>query len=512
MKILQRGQNCWRIGKVRDAGLLIDGRDYYRAFYQAACAARRYILIAGWQFDSEVCLLRGEDAHSANGELYLLPFLNSLCERNPSLQVYLLAWDFNMLYALKREFLQAWWFNWTTSQRLRFRFDSSHPLGASHHQKFVVIDGRIGFVGGMDICSGYWDDREHRTRHPHRLNADKKCYQPRHDVQAYFIGPAVVELARLFKQRWRFAGGGRLRLPARCRTPVQIEPTVRIAANTIALSRTQGRTILPEQSSVREIRALYKDAIAEAENLIYIESQYFSARAVYNALNARMRAHGRSRLQIVIMLPRQPEAFFEEIGLGTTQAKYLRWLMRTAQRTGHAFGVYNSRAAGRNLRRVKTYIHSKLMIVDDRFLTVGSANASNRSMGFDSELNVCFEAGNGDWALIQSIRDARASLLAEHCGLIADQDLERLSNAEDLVAFLESVAQRRRSRLCHHKAIKNALSEWVTKWTPHSLLIDPRESALAERIHEVISTDRNGLFARGIVALNKWLYGKRKPS
>jgi phospholipase D1/2 len=512
MNILRPGENCWLTGEVRRAGLLIDGRDYYRAFYSAARAARRYILIAGWQFDSEVCLLRGNDANGADGELCLLPFLNLLCERNESLRVYLLAWDFSILYALKREFLQAWWFNWTSHRRLRFRFDSSHPLGACHHQKFAVIDGHIGFVGGMDICSGYWDDREHRVKHRHRLNSDKKCYQPRHDLQAYLVGPAVMALTRLFERRWRFSGGGRLRLPAPRRTRAEIEPSVSIAAKTVAISRTQGRTTIPQQSSVREIRALYKGAIMAAEKLIYIESQYFSARAVYNALTARMRAKGRPRLQIVFMLPRQPEAFLEEIGLGSTQARYLRWLMQTARRTGHALGVYNSRATGKNLRRVKTYIHSKLMIVDDRFLTVGSANTSNRSMGFDSELNVSFEAGDGDRALARSIREARVSLLAEHCGLVAEGDLERLVNAKDLVAFLESVTQRARARLRHHHAVKNALSEWVAKWTPHSLLIDPRESVLAERIHEVISADRDGLFARGIVALNKWLYGQQKPS
>lgn len=72
--------------------MLIDGRDYYRAFYQAARTAERYILIAGWQFDSTARLLRGDDAQEADGEIQFLPFLNELCERNPSLSIYILAW------------------------------------------------------------------------------------------------------------------------------------------------------------------------------------------------------------------------------------------------------------------------------------------------------------------------------------------------------------------------------------------------------------------------------------
>ena len=40
---------------MEEAGVLVDASDYYRAFFHAARAARRYIVIAGWQFDSEVC-------------------------------------------------------------------------------------------------------------------------------------------------------------------------------------------------------------------------------------------------------------------------------------------------------------------------------------------------------------------------------------------------------------------------------------------------------------------------
>ena len=59
------------------------------------------------------------------------------------------------------------------------------------------------------------------------------------------------------------------------------------------------------------------------------------------------------------------------------------------------------------------------MIVDDRFLTVGSCNTSNRSMGMDTELNISWEtAGEGDKALAQAIHEVRVNLLAEHCGLL----------------------------------------------------------------------------------------------
>ena len=69
---------------MEETGLLVDGRDYYRAFYQAAQQARRYILIAGWQFDSAVPLLRGRDRRGVRLRVRLLPFLKTLCEANPT--------------------------------------------------------------------------------------------------------------------------------------------------------------------------------------------------------------------------------------------------------------------------------------------------------------------------------------------------------------------------------------------------------------------------------------------
>ena len=97
--IINVGTNCWDVASAEQTGLLIDGRNYYRAFYQAARAAKRYILISGWQFDSDVMLLRGKDATDGD-EVCLLSFLNGLCEKNEKLQIYILAWNFNAVYGI----------------------------------------------------------------------------------------------------------------------------------------------------------------------------------------------------------------------------------------------------------------------------------------------------------------------------------------------------------------------------------------------------------------------------
>src|SRR5687767_2069522 len=200
--ILAAGRNCWSAGAPVDAsGLLVDGRDYYLAFHDAARQAKRYILIAGWRFNSDVRLLRGADAERNGGEVQFLPFLNELCVKHPGLRIYILAWDFSVIYAHEWELFQRSKFQQAPHGRLQFRFDSEHAVGASHHQKFAVIDGVTGFVGGLDFNSDDWDDRRHLAFNPHRSDSGKEPHHPYHDIQTYLAGPAARDLAAYFETR-----------------------------------------------------------------------------------------------------------------------------------------------------------------------------------------------------------------------------------------------------------------------------------------------------------------------
>src|ERR1700712_4045958 len=97
--LLDNNNLVWRKHEVDQVGLLVDANVYYRQFYHAALSAKRSILLAGWQFDSDVALLRGEDAKNAPGPVTLIKFLNYLCEQQPGLQIRILAWDFHIVFA-----------------------------------------------------------------------------------------------------------------------------------------------------------------------------------------------------------------------------------------------------------------------------------------------------------------------------------------------------------------------------------------------------------------------------
>jgi phospholipase D1/2 len=491
-RILQSPRNVWCETSVDAFGLLVDGSDYYRAFYQAAQEAESYILMTGWQFDTDACLLRGDEARDAALPVTLLPFLDALCQRNENLRLYLLAWDFHHVFALERQWLQELRFNWTTSKRLQFIFDSKHHDEGAHHQKFVVIDGRLSFLGGLDLCDQRWDERTHKDPNPLR-DSRGQPHKPFHDVQAYLLGKDVsARLAELFTHRWQAAGGDKIDLPdlpVRS-TSYRPEGAVVVDAGSVALSRTDVFGVPTGTRNCREICDLHLDAIAAARQLIYVETQYFSSEELGAALVSRLRATDETTLDVVLVLNDKAETFKEEVAVGLAQAKNILDVRRAVEGTRHRLGIYYTvpETQGAEPERA-TYIHSKLLIVDDRFLSVGSANWTNRSTSVDTELNASVETEDVGDALAHSIRKARLDLIAEHLGVT-----EPLSDeADGLVSALDRRARERDGRLRLHPSPTEGERKALEVIDPQQLPFDP--SALEARDED------KSIFVGGIGAL-----------
>lgn len=478
--VLRPGRNVWREVATPASGVIVDAADYYYAFYWAARQARRSILISGWQFDSGVTLLRGADA-PAGAEVRFLKFLDGLCESNPALHICILAWDFHMVFAGEREWMQRVYFHWMTNKRFHFRFDDAPMAGGSHHQKFVVVDGRLAFLGGMDVCEARWDDRCHRAVNPVRLSRGRP-QKPYHDVQMYMAGgEASAVLEELFFDRWRRSGGTPPSLAAALPKGEahRLRNAIHFGAGRIALSRTDPRE---DGAAVREVERLFADGIAAAERLLYIETQYFSSVRMYDALAARMRDATRARLQIVVVVNERAEALKEEIAVGLRQVKNIEGLRAVAAETGHDLGCYYSVCADASEDTFRaTYIHSKLMVVDDRFLTVGSANFTNRSMGVDSELHASWETTDAsDRKLVRSIRRVRVSLLAEHSGLSGVTTVRHLARIDGLVRRLNDNAARPGARLLQHGPPTEMQKAALSIVDPEDLPFDPGSSRVED--------------------------------
>ncbi len=493
-RLLVPGRTCWVRAPVTSAGLLIDGRDYFRAFYRAAEQAQRYLLLAGWQFDSDVPLLRGDDADGAALPIRLLPFLRALCKRRPELRVYLLCWDYSPAFYFQREWIQDLRFNGLHRGPIRFRFDDRHAIGASHHQKFVVVDGSLGFVGSMDLCNGRWDEREHPAVCAPRGEPDgRDASGPYHEAQACFSGPAVAELQALFGARWKSAGGGDLELPPPSEhAGLPFRPTLRIAAREVGFSRTMARTLVPEQPAVGEIRHLYADALRSAERVVYLENQYFGSRCVYDALLRRFRQTKRPRLNVVMVYPKQMHSLTEELSMGPPQARLFRRLTAAAAAFGHRIGIFYSTSLCPDGSEAPRYIHSKVMIIDDRFLSVGSANTNNRSMGLDTELNASWEvASPADAALAGTLRKIRVGLIAEHACLSRRADLRSLYRDGELVDILQRIAQRPGAGLRPHPMASGLETNPIFQaLAPADLDLDPERPIVEENFFEPLAPTR----------------------
>lgn len=481
-------QHAYCVKPCAVAGLLIDAEDYYRAFYQAALNAKRSILLSGWQFDRDVALLRGNDAEQAEKAghpITLLKFLNWLCEQNPQLEIWILAWDFHVVLAAEREWMQKLYFHWMTNPRLRFRFDDNHVERGCHHQKFAVIDGQHSFLGGIDLCDHRWDSRDHEAKNPLRMSRGEP-HQPFHDIQIYMGGPEIAGcLIDLFASRWERAAEEPL--PDGVQKPVRElghfapQNLLRLPASEVVISRTDPNAAPSGPRPCVEIRLLYVAAIKAAERLIYLETQYFSSHEIADAFEARMRDASLGKLEIVMMLNMRGETLKEQAAVGLAQAQNLKRLKEVALETGHQLGLYFTLPhcqAGEEAEH-GTFIHSKLMIVDDRFLTVGSANLTNRSMAVDTELNATVEAASEDDALSLGIRKARATLLAEHTGGPEIARVRGLVERLDQIADAGAAGKRDEPcRLRRHPSPTAQESAALLLIDPQELPFDPDESDL----------------------------------
>lgn len=489
-RILGPGNHWCEVAASR-VGVLIDGDDYYRAFYEAGQRATRYLLLAGWQFDTDACLLRGAEVERAPLPVTLLEYLAALCERQPELRVYILAWDFHAVFALEREWMQDLRFRWSTSDRVQFLFDAHHAEGGSHHQKFVIVDGELAFLGGLDLCDHRWDDREHRIPNPLRVSRGAP-HQPFHDVQAYVQGrEPASKLVELFAARWVAAGGVPIVLPQAPRASFDdFEPTgaLALAAPRVALSRVDPFGAPNGARECREVFQLTLAAIRAAQRLIYVETQYFSSSEISAALAARLRDERAPTIEVVLVLNEHAETFKEEVAVGMAQAKVIQDLKQAVAGTPHGLGIYYTMPQHDPDRVPErgTYIHSKLLIVDDRFMSVGSANWTNRSTYLDTELNLSVEAEGPDGALNTSIASARRSLLAEHLGA------PDLDERHGLVSALDERARRPGARLRMHPSPTNAERLVLDVIDPSQLPFDP----LAPEAHA-----DGSLFVGGIEAL-----------
>lgn len=224
-----------------------------------------------------------------------------------------------------------------------------HPIAWSlhlrDHRKLLVVDGRVAFIGGVNISRVYSSSGADES------NSKSGCWR---DTHARVEGPVVAELQQLFLDHWR----------ASSRKPPQ-------SANyfpSLAVAGTQ-RIAVASCDAGRRRNPLYRallSAIDAAERRIFVTAAYF---VPTRRLIRRLAAAARRGVDVRLALPGVSDVW---VPLAAGRATYGRLLS----------------AGVRIFERHNAMLHAKTVVIDGMWSTVGSSNMDWRSLLHNAEANV----------------------------------------------------------------------------------------------------------------------------
>lgn len=338
--------------------VLIDGEEAFSAIAEEIAGARSHVHIAGWHLTPDFGLTRDPAA------VRLRDLLGDLAER---VEVNVLLWAGAPVpvFTPARRAVRQVRDELTRGTRVKCALDRKERPMHCHHEKLVLVDGEVAFAGGIDLTS-LGGDRFDSHEHPMRGRLGW------HDVGTRLRGPAVADIETHFASRWREAAGGQLEAAA---IPAAAGDT------TLQVVRTVPEKIygfLP-QGDFRILEA-YTRALRSARELIYLESQFLWSPQIVEILVEKLREPPSENFRLVILLPARPNN-----GADTTRGQL--GVLAEADDGARRFLAATVSARSGALTG-PLYVHAKVAIVDDRWLTVGSANLNEHSLFNDTEMNI----------------------------------------------------------------------------------------------------------------------------
>jgi phosphatidylserine/phosphatidylglycerophosphate/cardiolipin synthase-like enzyme len=370
--------------------VLVDGAKAFRAIAEAIAEAREFVHVTGWHIAPGFELVRGEDGGRSVGAL-----LAAAAER---VDVRVLVWAGSPVpvFHPTRAEVSRTVEQLTRATRIRCCPDPrEHPFHC-HHEKTVIVDGRVAFVGGIDMTD-LAGDRYDTSGHPARRRLGW------HDVGTRLTGPAVRDVAEHFALRWEELTGEALEVPP---APEPDGPHTVQVVRTVA----EGMYDRVPRGDFRILES-YLRAIEQAERYIYLENQFLWSPEIVDRLAAKLRNPPRDDFRLVIVLPARANN-----GQDDTSGQVA--VLESADDGRGRLLVATLRSLT-GTRTDRLYVHAKVGIVDDRWLTVGSANLNAHSLLNDTEMNVVTDDA-------ELARATRVRLWAEHLAV----DPARIAEAE----------------------------------------------------------------------------------
>jgi phosphatidylserine/phosphatidylglycerophosphate/cardiolipin synthase-like enzyme len=437
--LLEVGRNCWRMDQADRAAILIDDAAYFAAVKSALGKARSTIHMLNWAFDPETELYPRHDGDSGP-KVEIGNFLVDLTRARPDLAVRILCWKSAVLVSATQDFFPHRAKRCFNGTAVQFHLDATVPFGACHHQKVIVVDGQVAFVGSSDFCPDRWDTSKHLDMDTRRRNSSLKrgFYASRHEVMALVDGPAAQSLEALFGRRWQRATGETL-APTGLRGPQVWPDSVQPDLEGVATGLSRTEPAWQGRSAVCEVENLHLRSIASATRCIYLENQYLTSPVIGAALAKRLREP--EGPEVVLVSNQLSASWFDQMTMDRRRAVIMTQLL-AADLFGRLRAYTPLTASGAPI-----LVHAKLAIIDDTLLQVGSSNLNNRSGGFDTECDLSFEVAPDDAAGRAAVGRCRDQLLAYWLACSVDQVAAALDLAYGVGAGIEDLRSQGYTRL-----------------------------------------------------------------
>ncbi|MGB7932629.1 MAG: VTT domain-containing protein [Gammaproteobacteria bacterium] len=265
--------------------------------------------------------------------------------------------------------------------------------------------------------------------------------------------------------------------------PWRVEIIAGLIDARIGISRTYPK--YNDQEAIREVERLVIDAIAAAQESIYIENQYFTAHTVGDALARRLGENDGP--EIVVILPQQTVGWLSQITMDVLRERLIRRLYEADRHD--RLGIYIPYVPGLDKQCIN--VHAKVLVIDDELLRVGSANFNNRSMGLDTECDLAIDAG-GESRICNSIAAMRNRLVAEHLDVAPSTVAKALTKHRSLIRTIETLAGNERTLSPFEFCVSDELDALV----PEAQIADPEQPVDADLLARQFLTEEDSTPAR----------------
>jgi phosphatidylserine/phosphatidylglycerophosphate/cardiolipin synthase-like enzyme len=365
--------------------VLIDGAQALPEIAQQLRQAHAHVHLTGWHFSPDFALERDDE---------LVILRNLLAELAERLDVRVLVWAGAPLplFRPSRHNVRKMREALVKHTKIVCALDAKERPMHCHHEKTIVIDDRVAFVGGIDLTSESGDRYDTNSHRP-RANVGW------HDACVRIEGPAVADVAEHFRMRWREVTGETL-------SQQRPMPTAAGAVELQVVRTVPERIYSATPRGDFSILESYMRALQAAEQFIYIENQFLWSPEIEAVLHDKITNPAHPDFRLLLLLPSKPSS-----GADDTRG-VLGHLIEADADEGRLLACTLYARSGKLADPV--YIHAKIAIIDDTWLTLGSANLNEHSLFNDTEMNVV----SHDHELA---RDTRLRLWSEHLERPIDQ-------------------------------------------------------------------------------------------